>query len=132
MGYYVDCIGSTLDIKGDMFKKAIELLSDGMTAEIPDDIAEQGRMLCDALAERRLNAWLESDAESAPLVAVGGLDGEKWLLESEETYKLLAPVAVDGSYIVFCGEDADIWRYNYQNGKCEEQYLDLGCEAAWY
>ncbi len=137
MGYYADCIGGELEIKSDMFKKSIELLSEDklfsedMTAEIPDGIAEQGKMLC-----KLINEW-DCNIESC-LCSYEGLllvrvwyEGGKWTEWAHDFFDLIAPAIADGCWIAFVGEDAVIWRYKYLNEQREVRYLDLGCDTGW-
>ncbi len=133
MGYYVDCIGGSLEIRSDMFKKAIELLSEGMTAEIPDDIVGQGKMLCKLTKEWDCNieSWLISYEDGGILFVKVWHKGGKWDSRTEDLYKLIAPAVPDGWWVAFAGEDAHVWRYKYWNGKCKRQYLDLRDEAVW-
>ncbi len=131
MGYYVDCIGSEVDIMGDMFKKAIELLSESKRDDIPNDIYEQGKMLCRLIEERDtcVRGWFHS--YNTPLFVDVCNDSGKRLGCTVDLYKLIAPAVADGSWVAFVDEDRYIWRYKYLNGKCIEQPLNLRCEAAW-
>lgn len=66
--------------------------------------------------------------------AVDGLNGgvdyielryEKYRDTEFEIFQVLAPFVEEGSFIQFVGEDYNIWRYAFKDGKCVEQYAEM-------
>lgn len=51
-------------------------------------------------------------------------EGEK-LGDDNILFEAIAPYVKSGSFIQMCGEDGTIWRWVFENSKCEEKYAEL-------
>ena len=127
MAYFVNCLGSSLQINEDKFDEAIRLMRNDLADEC-GEIDESDAVRCLQVLLRRYD--MGSSRNDGTNVSLW-FDDAKICSHNERFFEFMAPVIADDGIIAFHGEDGFIWRLKYADGKCEEQSLDLYGDYGW-
>jgi len=73
--------------------------------------------LTDAIEECR---WIVEEDNDGNIVSIE-FTGDK-LGEDEQIFNAIAPAVENDSYIKMEGENGEIWKWVFNNGKCKEEY----------
>jgi len=123
MGYYMDLVDSNFWIKKENEEKALnaikEAVADGrVNSWINKEFVEKANDLQDAFLACRWDIEKYDDNNG-----YGDLyfDGEK-LGNDYEFFCAIAPYVGNNCYVQIRGEDGEMWRWVFRDGKCHEIY----------
>ncbi len=127
MPYFVNSLGSSLEINEDKFDEAIRLMRKDLGDEC-GEIDESDTIRCLQVLLRRYD--MESSRYDGTKVSLW-FDDAKICSHNERFFDFMAPVIADGSIIAFHGDDGFVWRLKYSNGECNEQSIDIYGDYGW-
>lgn len=138
MSYYCNCIYSDLLIPTEAVDMAVHLIRD-----------EKHPGRCDAnyLTQPNAKAWPDNIKRLYGLLDEWGVthdtlppkgtdipiswDYDRWHLEDEAFFDVIAPVVREGGVIAFAGEDGLVWRYRYHGGGVFKETIDFKSNDGW-
>lgn len=121
MGYYMNTTNAQFVILKKNFQNVIDTLKE-LSAQkeldwIDNNVIQASSDIVDIFDELRY----EVDFNVIGDIYCIWFIGEK-LGSDEIIFNSIAQYVEDGSYIEYSGEDTDMWRYVFENGKMQEKY----------
>lgn len=118
MSYYMSQRETKFKFKDGKDEEILNAIKDAvnkgkLTSWVNEIAVNNSDLFEDALSECRWE-YYEDDSSL-------WFEGEK-LGSDYELFCAIAPFVEDGSYIEMSGEDGCLWRWVFENGKCEEIY----------
>ena len=119
MGYYIYTTESTAKIKLSNIDKAVETFKEWQRNNPRLGFTTIDDILSSKNIKELLNSLRYDCTIDFEYVYITDFIGEKYG-EELTIHKVLAPFIEDNGYIEYRGEDGDIWRHIFKNGKASE------------